>query len=81
MQSLTGHDVHIERGPSQRSHVAGNDLVRYSHTTRAYAGNTLVGTAVVVWGGVQDNYSKLLKTRMKDCLRENHVLPINDSYD
>ncbi len=81
VESLTGHDVIVQRSPSHSSHMQGSSMIRCSHTSRAFAGHTLVGTAEVIWEGAPDDYYKLLKSRMKDYLKENHARPINESFD
>jgi hypothetical protein len=81
VESMTGHDVVIQRSPSHRAHMPGGSVVKCSHTSRAFAGDALVGTAEVTWEGTPDDYSKLLKFRMKDHLKASRARPINESYD
>lgn len=81
VESLTGHDVIVQRSPSHSFHMQGSSTIRCSHTSRAFAGHTLVGIAEVIWEGAPDDYCKLLKFRMKDYLKENRVRPINESFD
>ena len=81
VESMTGHDVNIERSPSHRADITGTHLTRCSHRTRAYAGHTLLGTAEIVWEGAATYYAALLKSRMKDYLKSQQAQPVIESYD
>lgn len=81
VESLTGKDVVIKRSPSRKIHAATGANMRCSHSSRAFCGKTLVGSAKVIWDGALDDYAKLLNIRMKEYLKANHAQPVNESYD
>lgn len=81
VESLTGQDIIVERSKSKCEAVTGGLITHCSHTVRAFAGSTLVGTAKVIWKGESDGYSDLLRGRMRNYLREHGVRPINESFD
>ena len=70
VEALTGGDLRIDRSPAIYSRG------RYSHTTRAFLGDMLLGTATVTWNGDITSYKTLLKVRMKVYLRQQKVLPV-----
>lgn len=81
IESLTGRDVSIRRSTPRRIGLPGSSAAAWSHTTRAFSGQTLVGTAKVIWSGSQADYSALLKSRMREHLREKNAQPVNEHFD
>lgn len=81
VESITGHDLTIARSLSHHEAIQGGYLTRCSHRTRAYAGQSLLGTAYVVWEGTATYYAKLLTLRMRNYLKSHKAHPVIKSYD
>lgn len=81
VESMTGHDIKIERSPSHCAEIIGSHLTRCSHRTCAYSGHKLLGTADVIWEGAATSYAVLLNSRMKDYLKGQQAQPVIESYD
>ena len=81
VETMTGHDVSIERSPSQCKDITGSYFVRCFYKTRAYADYNLLGTAEVIWEGTVNSYASLIKSRMKDYLNSQKARPVIESYD
>lgn len=81
VESITGHDVSITRYLVHRGSSAECNPTQWCHSTHAYAGKTLLGTADVVWEGTEDSYAELLATRMKTYLNGHRARPVIGSYD